>query len=472
MSGAAQGIGLQFRRLPATDGAAEIVAIVLLVPLLLAVALWNGFPIIFYDTGAYMLQGLGGVFIEERSPFYSLFLRYAGAAWSFWPVVIVQAAATAFVMTQVARTIAPRLPLAGFLAIGAGLVVLTGLPWYVGQIEPDCFTALTALCTYLLAFHAAALGRARAAALVAIAAFATAAHPSHLVLMGGFALVLFIYKGVTRWAAAAKTWPRANAWLPVLCIALGVVLVVAANYNFTRKVFIASSGPVFVFARLVQDGIVMRLLDDTCPQSGYKLCAYKDALPRTGDQWLWTKDTPFHALNGFEGTKAESEAIIWATLKRYPLMHLRAVVGDAARQFVTFATGDQIEPQQWVLYDKFKDFTPGQLSAYLAARQQKAEIDFVPINWVHVPFIWLSLAAFAAAFGLAIAREDRAAILFLGFVLLALVGNATVCGALSIAHDRYQSRLIWLVPFSLALIASGRSKPGPRALRACAESGT
>jgi hypothetical protein len=30
------------------------------------------------------------------------------------------------------------------------------------------------------------------------------------------------------------------------------------------------------------------------------------------------------------------------------------------------------------------------------------------------------------------------------FVLLALLGNAFICGVLSNPHDRYQSRLVWL----------------------------
>jgi hypothetical protein len=56
----------------------------------------------------------------------------------------------------------------------------------------------------------------------------------------------------------------------------------------------------------------------------------------------------------------------------------------------------------------------------------------------------------------------------LGFVLVALIGNAIVCGALSNPHDRYQSRLIWLAPFALALLAGAR----PLALRQREESGT
>jgi hypothetical protein len=57
----------------------ETLSIALLCPILLSVAIWNGFPIIFYDTGAYMLQGLGHIFLAERSPVYSLFLAAAGA---------------------------------------------------------------------------------------------------------------------------------------------------------------------------------------------------------------------------------------------------------------------------------------------------------------------------------------------------------------------------------------------------------
>ena len=41
-------------------------AVVLITPLLLGVALWNGFPLVFYDTGAYVAQGLGGAFFVER----------------------------------------------------------------------------------------------------------------------------------------------------------------------------------------------------------------------------------------------------------------------------------------------------------------------------------------------------------------------------------------------------------------------
>ena len=52
----------------------------------------TAFPLIFYDTGAYLVEGLRARFLVERSPVYSLLLFLTGGAFSLWPVVILQAA--------------------------------------------------------------------------------------------------------------------------------------------------------------------------------------------------------------------------------------------------------------------------------------------------------------------------------------------------------------------------------------------
>jgi hypothetical protein len=41
-----------------------------------------------------------------------------------------------------------------------------------------------------------------------------------------------------------------------------------------------------------------------------------------------------------------------------------------------------------------------------------------------------------------------------------LLVNAAVCGVLSTPHDRYQSRVIWLLPFVAVLLHGGRSARG------------
>ena len=99
----------------------------------------------------------------------------------------------------------------------------------------------------------------------------------------------------------------------------------------TGNLFISKSGSVFVFARLMQDGIVKRLLHDTCPPQGdidWRLCAYKNRLPTNANGWLWGAGSGFHALGGFtsQTQQEEDSRIIVESLKRYPVMHLRAAV--------------------------------------------------------------------------------------------------------------------------------------------------
>ena len=77
----------------------------------LSVAIWNGFPLMFYDTGGYLLEGLAHTFLVERAPVYAELLFLAGARFSLWPLVILQALMISYMILQVARAEAPRLTL-------------------------------------------------------------------------------------------------------------------------------------------------------------------------------------------------------------------------------------------------------------------------------------------------------------------------------------------------------------------------
>jgi len=455
------------RKVELADPRCELAAMACLVPLLLWAAFWNGFPIIYYDTGAYVLEGLGGHFMMERSPVYSLFLRLVGAGTSLWFVVFIQAAATAFVLTQCGRALTPRLSLGVFLLFGAAIVAGTGLPWYAGQIEPDCFAALVVLSIYLLVSHARTLGSVRGVLLVALGGFAAASHPSHL-LLAGFLLILIAAASVVAGLTGSR-WPGSRLLKPALVCVLGFMLTVGGNFIFTRQFFVSRAGASFVFARMLQDGIVMRLLDDTCPGSGYRLCAYRNSLPPTADGWLWTPNSPFFKLGHFDGTASESERIVRDALMRYPVLQLRTAIGDAATQFFRFGTGDQIEPQEWVLYPVLARYIPRQMSAYLAARQQRGAIDFRLIGKLDIAVGILSLGVLAFMLAWSIQAGYCQVSAFLGFVLAALIGNAVICGVLSGPHDRYQSRLMWITPFSL-LLATASQRRGSRMERKPADS--
>jgi hypothetical protein len=483
---------------------ARLAGLVLLALLFLGVAFWNRFPLVFYDTGAYMAEGLEGAFFVERSPVYSLLLPLTGASFSLWWTATAQALMTAFLVLELARAEVPRLRLGGLLLIGAALMGLTGIGWYVGQIEPDCFTPLVVIGGYLLLFRADAVllgaggvarrpwansrtsllapgqppkslaspsGKLRLGAIVAVTALAVAAHPSHLGLIGGLLLCAAM---LWRFHRRMPLLPRPRLLPCLSALLLALTMTMGANYAFTRTIFISRAGSVFLLARLMQDGIVQRLMADVCPPRGsgipepYTLCAYRTRLPRNANAWLWGEHSSFRAEGGFKRSDGEYSRIVRDSLVRYPWMHLKAAALDSMAQFLQVRTGDGIESQRSILRPVFRHALPRQLPAYLAARQQTRIIRFRDINLIHVPVAMISLLGLLLLLHHAAVRRRWGEAALPATVLLALIGNAVICGTFSNPHDRYQSRLIW-VPALVLLLARARD---PKALQPVSESGT
>jgi hypothetical protein len=358
-------------------------------------------------------------------------------------------------MAAFARALMPGLSPARFFALTALLILGTGLPWFAAEVLPDILAPLLVLCLYLLGFHGRALGWPRKAALIAVAILGVTSHASHLGLAAGLVIVIALMQAATRRLSLPSVGPRMA--LPAFVVALSLILMVVSNFARTGDIFVSRSGPAFMLGRLVQDGIVERLLDDTCPQSAYRLCAYKGKLPKLANDFLWGAESPFREqLGGFEGMAAESSSIISESLKRYPLMHLKTALVSMLEQLVTFRTGDGLEPLSDIPVPAIKLLQPEQLDDYRASRQQRDLLTFDWINVVQVPLGALSIAGLAAILGHAALRRDWTDRLFLpAFLLFTLLGNAFICGVLSNPQHRYQSRLMWAVSFAVILLMMG-----------------
>ena len=436
--------------------------------LMLLPAIWNGYPFMFYDSGAFIELAVQGGFKPERSAFYGMFLSAFAPRVGLWPAMVAQVTMTVLVMAAFARALLPGLTSVRFLGLTVLLILGTGLPWFAAEVLPDILAPLMVLCLYLLGFHGRTLGWPHKAALMAVAIFGITAHASHLGLAAGLVIVIALVQLATRRLRLSSVRPRAA--LPAAVFALSLILLVISNFARTGDVFISRSGPAFMLGRLVQDGIVERLLDDTCPGSGYRLCAYKGKLPKLANDFLWGAESPFRVqLGGFEGMADEANSIIHESLKRYPFMHVRTAFTTMLQQMATFRTGDGLEPLSDIPVPAIMLLEPDQLTKYRASREQRDLLRFGWINAVQVPLGALSIAGLAAILILAARRRDWTDRLFLpAFMLIALFGNAFICGVLSNPQHRYQSRLMWAASFAVLLLAMGSRRWG-RGLNALPE---
>src|SRR5688572_13933912 len=90
------------RRRPFIASAFWHASAALALALLLAPALWNGYPLLQYDTGGYLARWYEGYLVPSRSTVFGVYL-HLGEGSHFWPMVVAQSALTIWVLALTLR---------------------------------------------------------------------------------------------------------------------------------------------------------------------------------------------------------------------------------------------------------------------------------------------------------------------------------------------------------------------------------
>jgi hypothetical protein len=412
---------------------------------LLGPALWNGFPLLEYDTGGYLARWFEGTLVASRSDVYGLFVT-SGWALDFWPVIAVQAAATVWILHLVLRVYGFGERPWTLLAIVAGLSVTTTLPWIAGILLTDIFAGLAVLALHLVVMRAEGLNRRELAALVAFIGFAGATHSATFLVLLGLAAAALLATFLDR-----RILPIIGAMRAVAAVVLAAAMLLTANFAISKHLEWTPGGYGIVFARMVEDGIVTRYLDEHCKEQNFKLCPYRHVLPATADRFLWSGGV-FDKLGRFAGLGDEMRTIVLGSLAEYPWVQLQAALAATGKQLVRVGTGEGVRTDIWHTYGMMERYTPSVVPAMRAARQQHGELRFAAINELHIPIALAAAAMLPLLVGFGLRRQLYLDLgLLAATVTLAILANAVICGVISNAHDRYGARLAW-VPVLLAAL--------------------
>lgn len=415
---------------------------------LLAPAIWNGFPLLQYDTGGYLARWYEGYLVPSRSSAYGLFL--ALFSWlDFWPVVVLQSLVTIWVLALTLRSLGfggrPWL-LAG---VTAALCAVTTLPWLAGMLLTDIFCALPVLALYLLVFGDATLRRFERLALVALIAFSVATHSATFGVLTALVLAAALARRLLR-VGTLEGVMRGGA-----ALALGALLLLSANYVTSGRFVWTPGGVALSFGRMLQDGIVARYLDEHCPDRRLRLCVHRHELPDDADVFFWSGDgSVFNRLGRFAGLGEEMGLIVGESLRAYPAWQLEAAAVATLRQLVRVSSGEGVVPTAWHSVGMIEKLTPRAAPAMHASRLQQGKLDFTAVNAVHRP---VALAAMLLLVPLMLLGARRQPMNDLGrlaaTVACAILANAVVCGVFANPHDRYGARIVWLAPLVVGLAA-------------------
>ena len=416
-------------------------------------AFLNGFPLIYPDSMTYLGDGrvvARALFLHQLSDFYGVrsFFYSLGILpfhWNIspWPIVALQCLLVAWIVWLVARSVAPRHMVAPYLILLLFLSLLTSAGWYASFIMPDILGPLVYLSFYLLAFARDSLRRVERLALYLIAGWGITAHASHYLLAAGLFVLLVLFAAFERTPFLRRL--RSLGEVAAILVVAAAAQMALHGYLY-GKPSLNGNRPPYLMARIVADGPGRWYLEKNCPRLQWAVCNHISQFTDNPDDFIWEPNGAYDGASDEERAQIDQEEIplVLATIRAYPLQQLSRSAANFWNQFLHFGPYG-FNPNDWML-GQFDETMPRARASYLVSRQAHDALPldlFSDIQW------WTIVASLAAMAALIpfLWRRHSPRLAGLSFVIVAtVVANAGVAGVLSVVDDRYQCRVIWLVP--------------------------
>jgi hypothetical protein len=427
-------------------------------------ALYNGYPLLYPDTGTYIASGHSGIIPVDRPVFYGLFLRHISLSKSLWLLVIAQSALCNYLLYLLCSLFASakqRIYLQTALLFLLGL--WTSLPYYCSMLLPDIFTSVIVL-SFVLLLLLPSQKKKHKILLSFLLAFSLLSHLSNIPLVLGLLVmstVFFLFSG----DKTARIKRLKKLLLPSMVL-LATILTGAGWNSYSGAGFqLSRSSNLFIAARLIESGIARDHLKTQCPKESFNapyadLCKYADEFdrwPTTGD-YLFTSTSPLFqggcleedwSVCWLEKEPAYAQLVkdIYTNSSLYPSL-LEMIISGSIEQFFRFDV-EELPPREaldYLIEWHFND----DWEAYRGARQNNGGIQFTGITVLeHGVFYFSWLILLLLSQWKQVPFKSR----FLLFMVISTLAiNATITATFSNVLDRYQGRIVYLLPLAAVVL--------------------
>jgi len=395
--------------------------------------------------------GVLPVTLAGRSIYYGALLYLSQAVYGFWLAALVQAVLTAFaVLFTWERLVRPRGPVrhyGGAFLVVVFLAALTPVAYFVSFAMPDIFAPLGLLAFAHLASFASRDDRARRLFWFSLLSFALLAHSANILL----ACLLFLLLLV---ASQLRRVPFRPAALSIIMLAIMVGIGGEALFSWAVRDLTGAAPirPPFLMARIIDDGPGYRFLRGTCPANGFSVCRYLPILPLNSDAFLWEKERGkgvFQASSPVEqrALAKEEPAFVIATARARPLDLARSAVRSTIAQMSLMGL-PEFNNRQRALSSLHEKLPAAEAKRQAGTAAVRGVMVTQPIAEITPALAGISLGLLLLTFACPTMRLGES-MGCTGFAIIILAGiflNDVITGTMSTPHDRYQSRIIWLLP--------------------------
>jgi hypothetical protein len=173
-----------------------------------------------------------------------------------------------------------------------------------------------------------------------------------------------------------------------------------------------------------------------------------DQLKSTSDdaeEFLWGEQGWANASTAVQGElRREEMTVVLGTLHDYPQEELRISAAHFWEQLLSYGLYSY-DPNPWVV-DSFDWALPGRASAYLGSRQAQGKLAVGFFSSLQHWAVAVSLVVIVLWVVFGHRRWSRNLVGLTVIVTYVILANAAVTACASNVEDRYQARVIWLVP--------------------------
>jgi len=421
-------------------------------------AFYNGYPLFYTDSALYLEAAHKLIPTIERPIGYGLFIRLTSREVTLWSTVLIQGIIASLLIYHSMITVikADRFKRIHHFITLVFLSLFTSLGWFVGQLMPDVFSGFLVLVFFNVVYGKNnILSYILYAILIGIIIFS---HLSNIPLL----MCLIVITGIIILFTKSRILKiHILRRLAFLGLVFGVSLISLAIYNYRQfsRLSLSPSGAVFFFARLIDTGVVDTYLNENCEGSAYRVCAYKDSIPSTSQAFLWHAEGIFYKMGGWQNYYEEAGQINKAILTspKYYKTLIWNFAGATALQLVSFNVGGDFynfTDGSWrPVYDKcIENFPRDEMRVnFLNTRQSREVLKFSTLNYIYNVIIIISLILVIIYFNRCRKASDYSFIFIIN-IIIGIVCNAAICANLSNVLNRYQSRVIWLLPLAALVI--------------------
>lgn len=372
--------------------------------------------------------------LAGRSIYYGAILWLLGT----WGAVLFQGLFASIAVLLAHRRLGSTLP---FLALPL-TITLTSATVFAALLMPDLLAGLSLLALAMILPGSQTMSFLEKNFWRSLLLLGSLAHSATLLILASV-----IATGYLLWRKQLSYLPA----LSVLALALAGEIVFSAGVYYT--VGYPLLRPPFLSARLIDDGPGLAYLKANCASSAFALCDFYRELPAGSDSILWTGEGKGFISMSPERQRAWSQQdlkFVLAVFADRPLETSTAWLKSIGRQLVGYSLDDVTTP-----LGSTEKLPPHIREIY--EDSLVASNNFPSKFWNVLSFPILLFSALLLAFR----RRDLA--IEVKMVVIGVVADIVICGALSTPHDRYLMRVAWLMPvMALSIMPTLRRKRRPQ----------